>query len=104
MDRRKNARVSVQLPVQVWGLDCFGQGFTESAMVTNMSSRGIVLQGLRRRIRTGETLDVRMGTTHASFRIVWIGDIGEVGLQSLTAETFLPKSVLLHCAQAAAAC
>lgn len=104
MDRRKHPRVSVQLPVQVWGLDSFGQGFTESAMVTNMSSTGIVLQALRRRIRTGETLDVRMGATRASFRIVWIGDLGEVGLQSLTSETFLPQSVLVHCSQAAAMC
>jgi hypothetical protein len=45
-----------------------------------------------------------MGASQASFRIVWIGDIGEVGLQSLTSETFLPKSVLVHCAQAAAIC
>jgi hypothetical protein len=104
MDRRRNARVFVQLPVQVWGLDSFGQAFTESAIVTNMSSSGIVLQGLRRRLRTGDTLDVRMGASQASFRIVWIGDIGEVGLQSLTSETFLPKSVLVHCAQAAAIC
>ena len=50
MDRRKSPRICVQLPVEVWGLDAFGQAFTEAAMITNMSSGGIVLQGLRRRL------------------------------------------------------
>ena len=104
MDRRRTPRVSVQLPVQVWGLDAFGQPFTQPAMVTNLSSGGIVLEGVRRRMRRGDVLDVRMGSNQAEFRIVWISENGELGMQSLTAQTFLPPSVLMHCAQAAAAC
>jgi hypothetical protein len=104
MDRRKNPRVSVQLPVDVWGLDAFGQAFTESAMITNMSSGGIVLQGLRRRLRPGEVLDVRMGCETAHFRVVWVSDKGELGMQALTAQTFVPPHVLLHCSQVASAC
>lgn len=104
MDRRRSPRISVQLPVQVWGLDASAQPFTASAMVTNMSSGGIVLQALRRRLKTGEVLDVRMGSTTAQFRVIWIGENAEVGLENLTTQAFLPPSVLLHCAQAAAAC
>jgi hypothetical protein len=104
MDRRRTARVSVQLPVEVWGLDAFGQPFTQSAMVTNLSSGGLVLEGVRRRIRRGEVLDVRMGSSKAEFRVVWISENGNLGMQSLTALTFLPPSVLTYCAQAAAAC
>jgi len=104
MDRRRTPRVSVQLPVQVWGLDAFGQPFTESAMVTNLSSGGIVVEGVRRRMRTGDVLDVRMGSSKAEFRVVWISEEGELGMQNLTAQSFLPQSVLMHCAQAAAAC
>jgi hypothetical protein len=102
MDRRQNARISVQLPAQVWGLNASGQAFTDSALVVNMSSSGIVLRGVNRRIRIGELLDVRMENSNAQFRVIWIS--GDLGLQNLTAETFLPKAVLLHCAQAAAAC
>jgi len=104
MDRRHNARVSVQLPAQVWGLNASGQAFTDSALVVNMSAGGIVLRGVHRRIRIGELLDVRMENSCAEFRVVWINDGGDLGLQNLTAETFLPKTVLLHCAQVAAAC
>jgi hypothetical protein len=104
MDRRHNARVSVQLPAQVWGLNAFGQAFTDSALVVNISFGGIVLRGVNRRIRIGELLDVRIENSNAQFRVIWIGPTGDLGLQNLTAETFLPKAVLLHCAQAAAAC
>ena len=104
MDRRHNARVSVQLPAQVWGMNASGQAFTDSALVVNMSSSGIVLRGVNRRIRIGELLDVRMENCNAQFRLIWVSATGDLGLQNLTAETFLPKAVLMHCAQAAAAC
>ena len=104
MDRRKSPRVSVQLPVEVWGLDAFGRAFTESAIITNMSSGGIVLQRLRKRLRPGEVLDVRMGRETAHFRVIWANDHGELGMQALTEQTFVPPSVLIHCSQAAGAC
>jgi len=104
MDRRRSPRVSVQLPVEVWGLDASGQAFTSSALITNMSSGGIVIQGLQRRIREGEVLDVRMGYQTAHFRVIWVGEQGELGMQALTTQTFVPHSVLVHCAQAAGAC
>ena len=104
MDRRHNARISVQLPAEVWGVSASGQAFTDSALVVNMSEGGIVVRGVHRRIRIGDSMDVRMEGCSAQFRVIWIGSNGDLGLQNLTAETFLPKSVLVHCAQAAATC
>lgn len=104
MDRRQSSRVSVQLPVQVWGVDAHGRPFSDSAIVTNMSAGGIVLEGLRRRMRTGELLDVRMESERSQFRVIWIGKYGELGMQNLTEQSFLPFTALVHCAQAAGAC
>jgi len=104
VDRRQNPRISVQLPAQIWGLDAFGQAFTDSTMVVNMSATGVVLHRVSRRLRIGEVLDIQMENSKAQFRIIWIGANNEVGLQNLSSETFLPRSVLVHCAQAAAAC
>ncbi|HZR66452.1 MAG TPA: PilZ domain-containing protein [Terriglobales bacterium] len=104
MDRRQSPRVEVQLPVEVWGMDAFGQPFTNPALVTNMSVNGLVLQGVVRRIRIGEVLDVRMGSEQAQYRVVWIASAGEMGMQRVTETAFLPTSVFVNCAQAAAAC
>jgi hypothetical protein len=76
----------------------------DPAVVTNMSTGGLVLQGIRRRLRAGEILDVRMGKEKAEFRVVWVSANGDLGMQSLTAQAFLPDSVLTYAAQAAAAC
>jgi hypothetical protein len=109
MDRRRSPRVEVQLPVQVWGMDAFGQAFHLTARVTNMSASGLVLQGIRRRIRVEEILDVRLGDDKAQFRVIWVGNStskvsGEIGLKRITAQPFLPESVLVYCSQSAAAC
>jgi hypothetical protein len=104
MDRRQSPRVEVQLPVQVWGMDAYGRPFTNPALVTNMSVGGLVLQGVMRRVRVGEILDVQMGRDKAQFQVVWVGACGELGLQRLTANAFVPGSILAHCSQAAAAC
>jgi hypothetical protein len=104
MDRRKSPRISVQLPVDVWGLDAFGQAFTESAIITNMSSGGMVVEGVRHRLRPGEVVDVRMGRETAHFRVVWASEKGELGMQALTEQTLVPPHVLIHCSQGASAC
>ena len=102
MDRRRTARVSVQLPVSVWGVDAFGQAFTSPAMVTNLSANGIVVQGVRRRLRIGETLDVRMGSCQGQFRVIWVGEMSELGLEKMDGNSFLPVSTQF--AQPAANC
>ena len=102
MDRRRTARVNVQLPVSVWGVDAFGQAFTSPAMVTNMSANGVVVQGVRRRLRIGETLDVRMGTCKGQFRVIWVGEMSELGLEKMDGPSFLPA--FTQFAQPAATC
>ena len=105
MDRRHSSRVAVQIPAKVWGLDAFGRPFTDAAIVTNMSDGGIVVRGVRRRIRIGEILDVSISGSLAQLRVVWISaNEGDLGMQNLGTQSFLPRSVLSHCAQAAAAC
>ncbi len=104
MDRRRNPRIAVQLPVQVWGMDAFGRPFMDPAIVINMSVSGLVLQGIRRRVRAGEVLDVRMGKKKAEFRVVWMNATGDLGLENVTAQAFLPNSVLTYCSQASAVC
>jgi hypothetical protein len=104
MDRRHSPRVSVQIPAEVWGLNASGLPFIESALAVNLSAGGMVLRGVHKRIRIGELLQVRIENSHAQFRVIWVNRDGDLGLESLSTETFLPKSVFPYCAQAAGAC
>ena len=104
MNRRRSAKVCVQLPVSVWGVDAFGQAFSLPAMITNLSANGVVLQGIRRRMRIGDTLDLRLGNSKGQFRVIWLGDASELGLERIDGTSFLPASPVAQFAQPAASC
>jgi hypothetical protein len=104
MDQRRSARVNVQLPVNVWGVDAFGQAFSSPGMVTNLSASGLVVQGVRRRMRIGDSLDIRMGASKGQFRVVWVGELSELGLERVDGNSFLPASGMAQFAQPAANC
>ena len=104
MDRRRSARVRVQLPVNVWGVDAFGQAFSLPAMVTSLSASGVVLEGVRRRMRIGDAVDLRMGNSKGQYRLVWIGEMSEMGLERIEGSSFLPASPIAQFAQSAANC
>jgi hypothetical protein len=91
MDRRRKPRVAAHLSVRVWGVDAYSLPFIELARVKNISGGGAVIQGLRRQVRPGQTLEVQSDEGKAQYRVVWVGRIGsrregEVGVQTLPSE------------------
>jgi hypothetical protein len=86
MDRRKERRLNLELPVRIWGVDKMAHPFAELARMRNISNHGAVLAGVRAKIQAGDVLDVQLGTSRSQFRIVWIGLSGEAGIQALEME------------------
>lgn len=86
MDRRKERRLDLELPVRIWGVDRMAQPFTELVRLRNVSNHGAVLTGMRSKIQTGDELDVQHGASRAQFRIVWMSPEGEAGIESLSFE------------------
>jgi hypothetical protein len=86
MDRRKERRLNLELPVRIWGVDRMAQPFAELVRLRNVSNHGAVLTGVRSKVRPGEVLDVQHGASRAQFRIVWTSLSGEAGIQALEFE------------------
>jgi len=86
MDRRKERRLNLELPVRIWGVDRLARPFAEIVRVRNISNGGAVLIGVRSKLHTGELLDVQLGSSRAEFRVVWMSLSGEAGIQALAAE------------------
>jgi hypothetical protein len=86
MDRRKERRLNLELPVRIWGVDRMARPFAELARVRNVSNRGAVLIGIRSKIQPGDVLDVQNGRSRTQFRIVWMGSAGEAGIEALSYE------------------
>jgi hypothetical protein len=107
MDRRRSPRVEAVFPVRIWGLDANTMPFMETARATSISSAGALIQGFRRQVRVGELLEVQLGDETCQFRVVWVGKsgsrkAGELGLESVSAETGLWDLNLCRCSQFAA--
>jgi len=86
MDRRKERRLNLELPVRIWGVDRMARPFAEMVRVRNISNHGAVLIGMRSKVQTGEVLDVQHGAARAQFRIVWLSLSGEAGIPALAME------------------
>jgi hypothetical protein len=92
MDRRRQQRVFVELPVQIYGMDSHSRPFTQPASLRTISGRGATLQCVDAQLKPGDVVDVLYEGTRAQFRIVWCGKpgtemAGEVGLENLSSGT-----------------
>jgi hypothetical protein len=86
MDRRKERRLNLELPVRIWGVDRMGRPFAEIVRIRNVSNSGAVLANVRSKVQAGDALDVQNGASRSQFRIVWMGPAGETGIQALEME------------------
>ena len=105
MDRRRQSRVFVDLPVQIWGMDTFSRPFTQPASLRSISGRGATLQCVDAQLKPGDMLDVLYQGTKAQFRIVWCGKpgsavAGEVGIENLSDDVKIWDVDPLWCAAA----
>jgi hypothetical protein len=103
MDRRRKPRVTALLPARVWGMDAFSLPFMQVVTLKNVSDGGAVVQGMQRRVRPGEVLELQVGEEKASFRVVWVGrpggrGEGEIGLQRMSAQPHIREIELYSCA------
>ena len=93
MDRRRQSRVFVDLPVQIWGMDSYSRPFMQPASLRTISGRGATLQCVDARLKPGDVVDVLYEGTKAQFRIVWCGKPGNGnGWRSWSREPCLAKS------------
>lgn len=105
MDRRREQRVSVELPVKIWGMDANSRPFTQPASLRTISGRGATLQGVDVQLKPGSVVDLQYQGTKAQFRVVWLGKPGtemqgEVGIENLSTDVQLWDVDPLRCASA----
>jgi ribulose bisphosphate carboxylase small subunit len=78
IERRKEPRVRVSLPVRVSGIDAEGERFTATVVVaTSLSRSGALLTGLKTELRCGDMLALEYEGHKADFRIVWFLNHGQ---------------------------
>ncbi len=106
MDRRRQQRAFVDLPVRIWGMDANSRPFTQPASLRTISGRGATLQCVDAHLKPRDVVDVQYEGMQAQFRIVWCGKTGtemegEVGVENLSTDAMLWGVDPLRCAAGA---
>src|SRR5277367_154148 len=105
MDRRSQQRISVELQVQIWGMDAHARPFTQPASLRTISGRGATLQGVNAPLKPGDVVDLQYQGAKSQFRVVWLGKSGTemqgaVGVENLSSDIQLWDVDPLKCAAA----
>ena len=85
--QRREPRIAVSLPVEVWGQDYQGP-FPQPTSVIDVSHRGARVGGVAFHLKAGEVVHLVSGGADSRFRVIWVGEPGtpqegQIGLQSL---------------------
>jgi hypothetical protein len=73
MALRKELRVSLQLPVRIWGMDANGELFEQDAATVDITTTGAQLNGVTRQLHRGSVIGIQHRMSKARFRVMWIG-------------------------------
>jgi hypothetical protein len=79
VERRRNRRRPMVLPVQVYGLDADGVPFFESACTRDVSSGGARIAGVRSKLRVDDLIGVNYSEQANVCRVAWVGVAEDAG-------------------------
>jgi hypothetical protein len=105
IDRRREQRVVLELPLIVWGVDSCGERFLQEAYARDISMFGALLLGMDADIKSGDVIGVMFGKKKARYRVVWIrydgnGDGMLVAVHRLESDACPWLDVILEAADA----
>lgn len=91
MDRRREGRAEIDLPLMVWGVDTKGERFLQEATARDISLSGALITGLDADLRSGDIVGILCGKRRARFRVVWVrydetGDKMQVAVHRVDAD------------------
>jgi hypothetical protein len=78
MDNQSEPRLSVDLPVRVWGMTAEGRPFSQTARAQNISNDGALLSGLESELKVGDVVGVQCDEKKTRCTVIWVMNTGPV--------------------------
>ena len=72
IERRREPRTEVDLPLRVWGVDTRGERFLQEARARDISLGGALLSQLDCELRSGDVIGILYAGRKARYRVVWV--------------------------------
>ncbi len=77
-DHQTEPRLSVDLPVRVWGMTAEGRPFSQHARAQNISSEGALLSGVESELKVGDIIGVQCDEKKTRCTVIWVMNTGPV--------------------------
>lgn len=77
-DQPLEPRISVDLPVRVYGMTAEGRAFSQTARAQNISSEGALLSGIESELKVGDVVGVQCDAKKARCTVVWVMNTGAI--------------------------
>jgi len=77
-DHHSEPRLSVDLPVRIWGMSADGRPFSQHARAHNISSEGALISGVENELKVGDVIGVQCDEKKTRCTVVWVMNTGPV--------------------------
>ncbi len=77
-DQQTEPRLTVDLPVRIWGMSADGRTFSQHARAQNISSEGALISGVESELKVGDIFGVQCDEKKARCTVVWAMNAGPV--------------------------
>ncbi len=99
MDWQTESRLSVDLPVRVWGMNAEGRPFSQYAHALNISSEGALISGVENELKVGDVIGLQFDQKKTRCTVISVMNTGpltknQVGIKLLVAQECPWKSYL----------
>jgi hypothetical protein len=77
-DHQTEPRLTVDLPVRIWGMSADGRAFSQSARAQNISSEGALISGVDSELKVGDIIGVQCEEKKTRCTVIWVMNSGPV--------------------------
>jgi len=77
-DQQSEPRLTVDLPVRIWGMSADGRPFSQHARAQNISSEGALISGVESELKVGDVIGVQCDEKKTRCTVMWTMNTGPV--------------------------
>jgi len=77
-DQQSEPRLSVDLPVRIWGMNADGRPFSQHARAQNISSEGALLTLVESELKVGDVIGIQCDDRKTRCSVIWVMNTGPV--------------------------
>lgn len=75
-DQQSEPRLTVDLPIRLWGMSADGRPFSQHARAQNISSEGALISGVESELKVGDVIGVQCDEKKTRCTVIWVMNAG----------------------------